>query len=86
MNYLDYKAEDFAASQSFQNYYLYQKEEDQRFWERWIGEHPEKQPSIKQAKQLLDVLSIQRPQQSEIQSELFAVNQLIDRKASKNQK
>lgn len=57
MNYKRYKAEDFAAEDSFINYFLHSNKEDVIFWESWISEHPEKDNEIKQAIKLLELLT-----------------------------
>ena len=56
MDYIKYKAEDFAAIESFQEYYLFAQEDAKQFWEQWIEAHPTKKIEIEAAKKLLDVL------------------------------
>jgi len=58
MDYLDFSAEDFAANESFQDFFLRQESEAVQFWTRWIEEHPEKASEIKAAKELLHKLAL----------------------------
>jgi transmembrane sensor len=57
MNFDDYKAEDFVCDESFLRYCLGSNDADTSFWENWIGDHPEKQAVVQEAKQLVTVLS-----------------------------
>lgn len=57
MDYSAYEAEDFIMDNSFRNYCLGNNETDIRFWENWIGENPEKQALIREAKEMLLLLS-----------------------------
>ncbi|MFT4031251.1 MAG: FecR domain-containing protein [Siphonobacter sp.] len=58
----DYQAEDFAADESFIQYYLKSDSEAIAFWEHWIRTHPEKLDEIAAAEALLDILTIRLPQ------------------------
>ncbi len=58
MNYTNFSAEDFAANESFQDFYLHQQPEAVKFWKRWMKEHPEKLDDINAAKTLLEKLSL----------------------------
>lgn len=59
MEYKDYKSEDFAADESFQNYFLKDNEEDRGYWEKWIEQNPSKIEDIESAKKLLNSITIQ---------------------------
>lgn len=59
MKYKNYQAEDFASDESFQNYFLFDKEEERGFWENWIKENADKLIEIEEAKTLLKTLSIE---------------------------
>lgn len=58
MNYTTFSAEDFAANESFQDFFLHQQPDAVKFWTRWIEEHPEKLDEINAAKTLLERLSL----------------------------
>lgn len=58
MDYLDFSAEDFAANESFQDYFLHQQPEAVQFWTHWIEEHPGKATEIEAAKELLHKLAL----------------------------
>lgn len=77
MNYLNHSAEEIAALESFQNYYLYQEEEAKQFWENWINQNPQKQGDITTAMRLLDVLK-NPVSNTEIQSEFDRLKSKID--------
>ena len=47
------KVEDLLALEIFQNAFLHHSEENQAKWELWINNHPEYQPIVAEAKQLL---------------------------------
>lgn len=83
MKYLEYTAENFAAEESFQNYYLYEKKEEILFWERWISENPSKIVEITAAKKLLDTISI-RPNSKEIADSYQALKYKIDQTSKGN--
>ena len=42
MDYHSYRAEDFAADESFNAYYLETDGAAVKFWKEWISHHPEK--------------------------------------------
>lgn len=53
MEYLDYSLEDFLADERFQQWVLAPEKTDSQFWENWLKAHPEKQPVVAQARQML---------------------------------
>lgn len=59
MEYRQYQAEDFAADESFQNWFLHQQEAESKFWKNWITQNPDRQNEIEQAKKLLGVFAVQ---------------------------
>ncbi|GGH60322.1 ferric-dicitrate binding protein FerR (iron transport regulator) [Filimonas zeae] len=61
MDYSLYRAEDFAADESFNRYYLRSHDKDIQFWEEWIRLHPEKMDEVIIAEQLLDRLFLRLP-------------------------
>ncbi|MCO4294213.1 DUF4974 domain-containing protein [Solitalea sp. MAHUQ-68] len=59
MNYNNYEPEDFAADESFINFYKKSDQKHVSFWESWIESHPEKQKDIQQACSLIELLTWQ---------------------------
>ncbi len=68
MDYLLYEAEDFAADESYLNYYFRLSKTDIAFWEDWMRLHPEKLDLISQADHLIGLMAMQLPDQ-ELQEE-----------------
>ncbi|MDX5438678.1 MAG: hypothetical protein LPK03_15870 [Pontibacter sp.] len=68
MDYSLYKAEDFAADESFINYHLGTDPAAVAFWQNWISHHPEKLDEILTAEHLVDLLHIRLPQ-TEVEEE-----------------
>ena len=62
--------EDFAANESFQRWVLNCKETDDRFWRRWVGEHPEKQFVVDEARQLVCSFRFEEHRPSEGQAQV----------------
>jgi ferric-dicitrate binding protein FerR (iron transport regulator) len=58
MEYLDYSLEDFLADERFQQWILSPEKENCQFWENWLEAHPEKQPLIEQASQMLKLMAL----------------------------
>ncbi|NEM98415.1 FecR family protein [Pontibacter burrus] len=63
MDYTLYKAEDFAADESFISYRLRTDETAINFWENWISRHPEMIDEVMTAENLVDMLHIRLPQE-----------------------
>lgn len=84
MDYIDFRAEDFAADESFQDFILHQQPEAIQFWSQWIEEHPEKVSEINAAKELLHKLSLEI-QPTETQQALKRLKAAI-KKQEKNAK
>jgi ferric-dicitrate binding protein FerR (iron transport regulator) len=53
MDYLDYSLEDFLADEYFQQWVLNPEKDTARFWESWLLLHPDRQPVVEQARQLI---------------------------------
>lgn len=62
MDYLNYKAEDFAADESFIAYHLKRDPKAVAFWENWGRLNPEKLDEIAAAERLIDMLAIRLAQ------------------------
>jgi transmembrane sensor len=84
MDYLSYRAEDFAADESFQNWVYRRNPPDIRFWERWLQEHPYKHQTVQQAVALLQGLKgTENPVPfSSIEASWQKLDRLIDRQAA----
>ncbi|MBB6612643.1 FecR domain-containing protein [Pontibacter sp. Tf4] len=63
MDYTLYKAEDFAADESFISYRLRTDKTAIDFWENWISRHPEMIDEVMTAEHLVDLLHIRLPQE-----------------------
>jgi len=53
-----YEVEDFITDESFINYFFRLNEDDVLFWEKWLLAHPERQPSVDAAKDMLRSLTL----------------------------
>ncbi|MDX5421342.1 MAG: FecR domain-containing protein [Hymenobacteraceae bacterium] len=62
MDYSLYRAEDFAADESFISYHLGTDPAAVAFWESWISHHPEKLDEILTAEHLVDLLHLRLTQ------------------------
>jgi len=76
MDYLLYEAEDFAADESYLNYYFRLNKTDLVFWEDWIRRHPERLDVITQADHLISLLALQLPEQ-ELQEEFRRIEDAV---------
>ncbi|MBX2876090.1 MAG: FecR domain-containing protein [Saprospiraceae bacterium] len=81
MDYTQFSAEDFAANESFQDYFLHQEPGAVKFWEGWIKEHPAMHNEIEAAKTLLEKLSL-GIQPEETQVALQALKTEINRRSA----
>ncbi len=54
----NYQVEDFVADESFANYHFCLNITDQQFWETWLMSHPAKIAIAKEAKKMLQMLSL----------------------------
>jgi transmembrane sensor len=63
MDYTLYKAEDFAADESFVKYYLGTDPNAIAFWERWISLHPHMLDEIVTAEHLIDLMQVRLPEE-----------------------
>ena len=76
MDYLLYEAEDFAADESYLNYYFRLNKTDLVFWEDWIRLHPERLDVITQADHLISLMALQLPDQ-ELQEEFRRLEEAV---------
>jgi transmembrane sensor len=77
MEYSTFEVEDFLLDESFQQWV--RGGGNNKFWENWIHEHPEKLPSVEKAKALLKSTEFyEKPVANlEIESELFFLKKRI---------
>lgn len=61
MNYDTYKAEDFAADESFIAWVRRSDSSSTRFWQQWLTDHPEKAAEVARAKQLVSLWQVTQP-------------------------
>ncbi len=54
----NYQVEDFITDESFINYHFRSNERDRLFWEEWLLHYPQKEALVKNAKEVLDALSL----------------------------
>ena len=57
MQYPDFNEEDFAADEFFQQWVLQPTSEDERFWQTWLTEYPDKRPTVQKARWLVQHIS-----------------------------
>lgn len=76
MDYLLYEAEDFAADESYLNYYFRLNKTDIVFWEDWIRHHPERLDVVTQADHLISLMALQLPDQ-ELQEEFRRIEDAV---------
>ncbi|MFW0714329.1 FecR family protein [Pedobacter sp. N23S346] len=84
MDYHSYHAEDFAADESFNAYYLESDQTAVKFWEEWISHHPEKLDEIYNAEQLLAALYLRLPDE-ELHLEFERFDQFLGSTSSPEQ-
>ena len=75
--YQNYTVADFAADESFISYYFHLNENDVIFWNKWIAENPSKRLLIKEAKEMVNSLSVslgEKEYRSELDKIKFAIN------------
>jgi len=65
----EYQVEDFLMDESFVSFHFRLDKEHQAFWEEWIIQHPAKRASVKEAMEMLHLLSL-APADNEQQEEL----------------
>lgn len=56
MQYLDYSAADLAQDTYFQRWILEQDDSVHSFWSNWLLEHPEKEPVVREAIRMIELL------------------------------
>ncbi|MGB3585556.1 MAG: FecR domain-containing protein [Tunicatimonas sp.] len=72
MDYQDFDAIDFILDDFFQEWVLHPSPTTDRFWQGWIGQHPEKEPTIRKA-----LIAIQSLDFQGIDSEKFDRNKVL---------
>jgi transmembrane sensor len=75
----NYQVEDFISDESFINYHFRSNKDDQLFWEEWLVKHPGKQAVAKEAKGMLEMLSL-TISEKEYREELKKITGAINRK------
>lgn len=73
----DYQVEDFISDESFINYHFQSNKNDRLFWEEWLLNHPGKEALVKEAKEILETLSLtisEREFGEELQEITAAIN------------
>lgn len=75
-----YEAEDFAADESYLNYYFRLNKTDIAFWEDWIRLHPEKLDLISQADHLIGLMAMQLPDE-ELQDEFRRIERGVSQQS-----
>ena len=78
MDHSLFEPEDFAADDSYLRYYFKLNDEDIRFWEQWISSHPASLDRIMNANRLIQLLSLQLPEE-EVQVQFGKINQALIR-------
>ncbi len=74
----EYQIEDFLMDESFVNYHFHTDLNHQTFWEEWVLQHPAKKNLIKEAREMLQMLSLTSPG-SEHQDELMRISTAIEK-------
>ncbi|GAB3271756.1 FecR family protein [Larkinella harenae] len=57
MNFENYSAEDFALNPLFQQWVRHPDPENDRFWQNWLAQHPDKQGLVSEARQIVVLLN-----------------------------
>lgn len=58
--YERYKVDDFLADDYFLHWILHPTEEEQRFWEKYLEEHPEKRKDIEEARFICSIFQVKQ--------------------------
>jgi ferric-dicitrate binding protein FerR (iron transport regulator) len=58
MKYQYYSANDFALDKNFRKWVLNPTEENTKFWNNWLKQHPDKQKEITEARQLIQTVGL----------------------------
>jgi len=73
----EYQIEDFLMDESFVNYHFRSNTDHRAFWEEWLRQHPPKRSLVKEAREMLQMLSV-TPAGNEDQEEIERINRAID--------
>ncbi|HXO77664.1 MAG TPA: hypothetical protein VN824_20565, partial [Puia sp.] len=57
MDISSYSTEDFVCDESFRNYCNGSDPSACEFWKEWISRHPEKEPIVREARELISILN-----------------------------
>lgn len=57
MNYSNYSVEDFVADESFIQWVKDSSDESNAYWSAWLSQHPEKEPVVQEARQIILMLN-----------------------------
>lgn len=60
MNFDDYSAEDFALDTHFQQWVQQPDPENERFWQNWLVQHPDKKELVQEARQIVALLNFRK--------------------------
>jgi transmembrane sensor len=72
----EYQVEDFLMDETFVNYHFQSNATDKAFWEEWLVQHPAKRSLVKEAREMLRMLSVTSAG-SEDQGEIDRISQAI---------
>ena len=74
----NYNVEDFISDESFINYHFKSNKNDQSFWEEWLINHPGKISMVKEAKEIINTLSL-TVSEEEYKEELKKITDAINK-------
>jgi transmembrane sensor len=75
----NYHVEDFISDESFINYHFKSNNDDLLFWEEWIVNHPAKRALVKEAREMIESLSL-TISEKEYKAETKKITAAINRK------
>ena len=77
----NYQVEDFISDESFINYHFRSNKDDRIYWEEWLINNPGKQDLVKEAIEMLEILSLTLSEKEYLQ-ELKKITAVINKKKS----
>lgn len=75
----NYQIEDFLSDESFINYHFKSNNDDLLFWEEWLENHPAKRALVKEAREMIESLSL-TISEKEYRTETKKITGAINRK------
>ena len=81
MHYPDFNEEDFAADAFFQQWVLQPNSENERFWQTWLSDHPDKRSTVLKARWIVQHISFNETWTAAERTEMWAAiraNQLAE--------